>query len=111
MTPTNPSIAVGKQQQFTATGTFSDGSKKDLTSSVTWTSSAPSVATIGSGGLATGVAAGSTTIQATLATVNGSTGLTVTAPNFTVSASPASLSVAQGNTGNIDNYHRHQRGI
>ena len=99
VTPTNPSIAVGKQQQFTATGTFSDGSRKDLTSSVTWTSSAPSVATIGSGGLATGVAAGSTTIQATLATVNGSTGLTVTAPNFTVSASPASLSVAQGKQG------------
>ena len=99
VTPTNPSIAVGKQQQFTATGTFSDGSKKDLTSSVTWTSSAPSVATIGSGGLATGVAAGSTIIQATLATINGSTGLTVTAPNFTVSASPASLSVAQGKQG------------
>ena len=100
VTPTNPSIAVGKQQQFTATGTFSDGSKKDLTSSVTWTSSAPSVATISSAGMATGVGAGSTTIQATLATINGSTGLTVTAAsNFTISASPASLSVNPGNQG------------
>ena len=101
VTPANPSVAVGKQQQFTATGTFSDGSKKDLTSSVTWTSSAPSIATISGGGLATGVAAGTTTIQATLATVNGSTGMTVTAtPSFTISASPASLSVAQGKQGN-----------
>ena len=100
VTPANPSIAVGKQQQFTATGTYSDGSKKDLTSSANWTSSAPSVATISSGGLATGVAAGTTTIQAALATVHGSTGLTVTAPpSFTISASPSSLSVAQGNQG------------
>src|SRR5271166_3028834 len=39
VTPANPSIAAGKQQQFTATGTYSDGSHQDLTSSATWTSS------------------------------------------------------------------------
>ena len=54
VTPTNPSIAAGNQLQFTATGTFSDGSQGNLTSSATWTSSAPSVATINSTGLATG---------------------------------------------------------
>jgi len=85
-------ITVGKQQQFAATGTYSDGTHQDLTSTAMWTSSAPSVATISSGGLATGVSVGSTTVQATLATINGSTALTVTAlPNFTISASPASL--------------------
>src|SRR5271157_4349628 len=78
VTPANPSIAAGNQQQFTATGTYSGGKKKDLTSSATWTSSTPSVATVSSGGLATGVAAGSTTIKATLGSINGSTGLTVT---------------------------------
>ena len=57
VTPANPSIAAGQQQQFTATGTYSDGSHQNLTSTATWTSSAPSVATISSGGLATGVAA------------------------------------------------------
>ena len=36
--------------------------------------------------------------------------LTVTAAaNFTISASPASLSVAQGNPGNLDDHHHHQR--
>ena len=36
--------------------------------------------------------------------------LTVTAAaNFTISASPASLSVAPGQSGNLDHYHRHQR--
>ena len=39
VTPANPSIAQGATQQFTATGTFSDGSKQDLTNSATWTSS------------------------------------------------------------------------
>ena len=79
VTPTNPSISVGSPQQFTATGNYSDGSHQDLTNSATWTSSIPSVATINSTGLATGVAAGSTTIQATVGAINGSTTLTVTA--------------------------------
>ena len=99
ITPANPSIAVGVQQQFTATGTYSDGSKQSLTSSATWTSSLPSTATINSAGLATAVAAGSTTIQATVGSINGSTTLTVTQSNFTVGASPTSLTVSQGNQG------------
>ena len=47
------------------------------------TASAPSntaVATITTGGLATGAGTGSTTIQATSGSISGSTGLTVTAP-------------------------------
>ncbi len=101
VTPANPSIAAGTQQQFTATGTYSDGTHRDLTSSATWTSSTTSVATINSAGLATGVNVGSTTIQASSGSINGSTTLTVTAatPNFTVTASPASLTVAQGSQG------------
>ncbi len=80
VTPVNPSITVGGQQQFTATGTYSDGSHQDLTTTATWTSSSPSVATINATGLATGVGAGSTTIQAAVGTINGSTSLTVTQP-------------------------------
>ena len=100
VTPTNPSIAAGNQQEFTATGTYSDGSHQDLTSSATWTSTVPTVATINSSGLATGVAIGSSTIQAASGSINGSTGLTVTAQgSFTISASPSSLRVAQGNQG------------
>jgi hypothetical protein len=80
VTPVNPSITVGGQQQFTATGTYSDGSHQDLTTSATWTSSSSGVATINTAGLATGVGAGSTTIQAAVGTINGSTSLTVTQP-------------------------------
>jgi hypothetical protein len=81
LSPANPSVLTGISQQFTASGTYSDGSKQDLTGSVTWSSSQASVATISAGGLATGVSAGTTTISATLAGVSGSTVLTVqTAP-------------------------------
>jgi hypothetical protein len=97
VTPTNPSISVGAHQQFTATGAYSDGSHQDLTTSATWTSSSPSIATISSTGLATGVAAGSTTIKAASDSINGTTNLTVTAGgSFTIGAAPSSLTVAQG---------------
>ena len=46
LTPLNPSLPRGTVQQFTATGTYSDGSTQDLTTSVSWTSSDTSVATI-----------------------------------------------------------------
>ena len=82
VTPVNPSIAVGFTLQFTATGTFSDGTKQDLTVSVTWTSSDTAVARInnasGSQGLATAIGAGTTTITATSGSISGSTTLRVT---------------------------------
>ena len=84
VTPANPSIAVGATQQFTATGTYSDGSTKDLTSQVTWASSATAVATINSSGLASGVSAGSTTITVTSGSVSGTTTLTVNTAALTI---------------------------
>lgn len=66
----NPGNAnVGGTSQFTAIGTYSDGSKSDITDMVSWSSSDTSVATIsntaGSNGLASGIKLGSTTITAT----------------------------------------------
>jgi PKD repeat protein len=79
VSPTNPTISTGATQGFTATGTYSNGSTQDLTAQVAWTSSNLSVATINSGGVATGAAAGSSTIGASLSNVSGSTLLTVQA--------------------------------
>jgi uncharacterized protein YjdB len=79
VTPANPSIGVGSTQQFKATGTYSDNSTNDLTNQVNWSSSNTSVGTIGSTGLASGIAAGTSTISATLSGISGSTLLTVTA--------------------------------
>jgi uncharacterized protein YjdB len=69
--PSTAGLTVGQTQQFAATGTYGDGSIKDITSSVTWTSSAQSVATIGaSSGLAVGIGPGIATIQASLSSAS-----------------------------------------
>ncbi len=88
VTPSNPSISVGSTQQFTATGTYTDSTTQNLTSSVTWGSTNTAAATIVNGGAntgkASGVAVGSSTISAstTSPTVSGSTTLTVTSAPF-----------------------------
>jgi Beta-propeller repeat/Bacterial Ig-like domain (group 2) len=80
VTPVNPSIINSSTQPFTATGTYSDGTTKNVTSSVTWTSGTQTVSTINTAGLATGVGTGTATITATLGSISGTTTLTVTAP-------------------------------
>ena len=83
VTPTNSSMITGVSTQFVATGIYSDGSTRDLTSQMTWTSSNTGVAIINTNGLATGVSTGVTTISAALMNVVGSTILTVqSAPLF-----------------------------
>jgi hypothetical protein len=77
VTPTSASINAGSAQQFTAKGTFSDSSVITLTSQVSWSSTNPSVATINSNGSASGIAAGSSTISASLNGVSGTAVLTV----------------------------------
>ena len=99
--PGNPSIANGTQQQFAATGTYTDTSTHDLTAVVTWSASDTTVATIsnasGSNGLATSVGQGSVTITATLGTIAGATGLTVTpAALVSIAVIPANASIANG---------------
>jgi hypothetical protein len=63
-------------------GIYSDSTTQDLTTAVTWGSSSGGVAAVsnatGSKGLATSVAAGSTTITATSGGITGNTTLTVT---------------------------------
>src|SRR5260370_16923801 len=52
VTPANPSVAEGSQQQFTATGTFSDSRTQHLTSRATSSPPPTSPATIHSPSLA-----------------------------------------------------------
>jgi 6-phosphogluconolactonase (cycloisomerase 2 family) len=72
--PSTASISVGQQQAFKVTGTYSNGTSKDLTTgaSVTWASSKTGVATITSSGVATAVAAGMTNITASLGSITSS---------------------------------------
>jgi hypothetical protein len=103
LSPINPSISRGTVQQFTATGTYSDNSTQDLTTSATWTSSAASVATIsntaGANGRATSAAAGTATITAAVGGVSASTTLTVTpATLVSLAVSPTNPSISLSST-------------
>ncbi len=53
VTPAQPGIAPGTSLQFRATGNYSNGGTADLTTQVTWTTSAANVAAINSKGLLT----------------------------------------------------------
>ncbi|HYM74716.1 MAG TPA: choice-of-anchor D domain-containing protein [Candidatus Dormibacteraeota bacterium] len=88
ISPANPSLSVGMSQQLTATGTYTDGSTQDLTGSVTWISTAKSIASVTSAGMATGVSAGQATIKSSLGSITGSTQVTVVQSTVAYYVSP-----------------------
>ena len=77
--PANLSIAAGATQQFTASALLRTFPISIDIVPATWSSSAPSVAQISNSGQVTAIAAGTTTITATLDGIAGSTTLTVVA--------------------------------
>jgi uncharacterized protein YjdB len=106
VTPAAQSVLVNATQQFTATGTYADSSHADISSTVTWSSSDTTLATVNAAGLATGVAAGNITVQAALGSIHGSTtltvnpilvSLTVTAPDLTIDINTTAQFTATGN--------------
>ncbi|MDD2540486.1 MAG: DUF3443 family protein [Desulfuromonadaceae bacterium] len=105
--PANPSIVLGTSQQFSATGTFSDNTTRDLTTSAIWSSSATSVATIsnvaGSTGRATAVGIGTTTITATSGGISGATTLTVTGGSSQANVLPITVNGSLCSSGSYTN--------
>ena len=103
LSPVNPTVPVGFTSQIRATGTYSDGSNRDVTAHATWTSSNPAFATVSnaaaSKGIATGVAPGTTTITATVDGVVGSTSVTVSSASLlSIEVTPSSSSLPAGHT-------------
>jgi trimeric autotransporter adhesin len=80
VTPNPGIVSIGQSLQMGALGVFSDGSARDLTNDVKWSSTRTDLATV-QNGLVAGVAAGSLTITASApestSTVAGSAALTV----------------------------------
>ncbi len=99
ITPASTSVPAGLTQQYTVTGTYSDGSTQDVTASSTYTSSNTTVATIDAAGLGKGLTQGTATITATHGGFSSTATLTVTAPILSgISISPATTSVPAGLT-------------
>ncbi len=67
VTPSMPLLALGQSVQLSATATYSDQTKQDVTATATWTSSASSVISVTSAGLATAKAKSSADVTLTAA--------------------------------------------
>jgi len=94
ITPASSSVYIGAQQQLTATLNYSDGSSANVTSTVAWSSLNPGIATVSSAGLAVGIAAGSSSIEATWGSNQFLASASVTVLLLTVSITPAAASIA-----------------
>jgi CSLREA domain-containing protein len=99
ISPGEAELGVGVSGQFTATGTYADGSTANITPYVIWSSATPSVATISRTGAATAQTPGSSAITASFAgvTVPADT-LTVTVPNFVVNTADDDFGFSNGTT-------------
>ncbi|MEL1135141.1 Ig-like domain-containing protein [Desulfitobacterium sp. THU1] len=80
ITPTGAEVLIGQDKPFYAYGIYANNQRINITSEVTWSSTATDIATIASSGVATGKGAGMTTIAATLQGKSASTSLTVKEP-------------------------------
>src|SRR5439155_13539041 len=97
LSPQTATLFVGQTEPFTATGRFTDGTTQDLTTSVTWTSSNQSVATINASGVASALAAGPTTNAAASGSISADTTLTVLTPPA-LSLAPATATLRVGDS-------------
>jgi Bacterial Ig-like domain (group 2) len=102
VTPSGPSLAKGMTQQFIATGTYSDGTIRDITSLATWASSNSQVAIVsnstGSSGVVTALSQGTTLVTASFGGITSpAITLSVTAPVLTsISVTPSNPSIIIG---------------
>ncbi|WKD50175.1 Ig-like domain-containing protein [Microbulbifer spongiae] len=100
VTPAVVSLPKGNAQQLTALGTYSDGTRVDLTDSVDWHIGDTAIATLDMLGELVAVGEGSTTAFASSAgMVSNTVTITVTGAELTsIQVTPASVDLAKGNT-------------
>src|SRR5450432_957993 len=80
--PVDPDVGVGVEVDFTATGLYSDGTRVDLTSQVTWASSAPVALPIDGGGHAFSKSVGTSVVTATSGMLTAESTVTVSAASL-----------------------------
>jgi hypothetical protein len=105
ISPTAPQVEVAKTQQLQVFGTFDDGSRNQVRSGISWSSSDPTIASIDvSGGILTGVKTGTTTITASAQGLSSTATATVFLSGVTaIIVTPKTNSVSV-NSGSPANY-------
>jgi hypothetical protein len=101
VSPATVNVAINGTTTLQVFGTYSDGSRNQVTSGVTWTVDPTGIATVtGSGnGNVTGVAAGSTTATASAQAITGAASITVAGNVTSITVTPTSQSYTVGNPG------------
>jgi Bacterial Ig-like domain (group 2)/Calx-beta domain len=100
ITPAGPiTLIKGSTAQFTALGSYSDGTTADVSSQVSWASSGAAVG-VNSAGLATAKSVGTSSVTATIGSVTSAgTGVTVSpATLLSIAVTPAEATVVAGLT-------------
>ncbi|NGZ87945.1 ice-binding family protein [Duganella aceris] len=97
VTPQAPTVQIAATRQLAVIGTYSNATTQNLTAGASFVSATPANVRVSTGGLVTGVAAGSSVITASSGGKSATTTVTVsgTAP-LSVTVSPASATVAIG---------------
>jgi len=101
LTPATTTLAIGATQPLTVTGTFSDATTSAITTGVTFTSSANTVATVSATGVVTAVSGGSATITAATGgrTANATITVTPAAPTLSsIAITPATVALVVAGT-------------
>jgi hypothetical protein len=97
LTPSSATVAMGLTQQYQVTGTYSDGSTQDLTTTARWFSVPQSVSLISTSGSATGVGQGTAGITATVGTLSVISTLLVGAPSLvSITVVPSGTNIPVG---------------
>jgi len=99
LSPTEPTLNVG--ETITLVGTPVDANQRVVTvaGQMTWTSSAPAVATVDNTGKVTAVSAGTSDVRAAIGSVSGSTRVTVLRPPVArVDVAPTSVAFGRSQT-------------
>lgn len=97
LTPSNTTFQIGATRQLAASATYSDGKVVDVTASSTYVSATPAAVGVGSSGLITGVAAGSSVITANFGGKSATANATTTAVTLSsIAVTPANATVAVG---------------
>ncbi|MDN2712903.1 ice-binding family protein [Janthinobacterium sp. SUN118] len=95
--PQNPIVAVAATRQLAVLATYSDGSTVDVTAGSSFVAATPAVASVASGGLVTGLAFGSSVMNASFNGKTASTSVTVPALTLvSIAVTPATASIAVG---------------
>ena len=101
ISPATVDLGIGSTTTLQVFGTYSDGSRNQVTTGVTWTVDPSGIATVtGSGnGNVLGVAAGTTTATASAQAITGTASITVAGNVTSINATPASQSLIVGKIG------------